>query len=96
MVTKEEVIEVLKNTIDPELGLDLYTLGLIYDVDMDEENQKLAITMTFTTPLCPFGPQIVDGMKSSFRSRGLDDVKINVVFDPPWKPSAEVRAMLGV
>ncbi len=96
MVIKDEVIEVLKNTLDPELGIDLYTLGLIYDVDMDEKNQKLVIKMTFTTPLCPYGPQMVGELKSKFRALGLDDVKVDVVFDPPWEPSEEVRAMLGV
>ncbi len=96
MVTKEEIIEVLKNTIDPELGIDLYTLGLIYDVDMDELNQKLVIKMTLTSPFCPYGLKMVDEIKNKIRVLGLDDVKVDVVFDPPWKPSDEVRAMLGV
>lgn len=96
MVIKDEVIEVLKNTLDPELGIDLWTLGLIYDVDMDEKNQKLYLKMTFTTPLCPYGPQMVGEIKSKFRALGLDDVKVDIVFDPPWEPSEEVRAMLGV
>ena len=96
MVIKDEIIEVLKNTLDPELGIDLYTLGLIYDIDMDEKNQKLVLKMTFTTPLCPYGPQMVGDLRGKFRALGLDDVKIDVVFDPPWTPSEEVRAMLGV
>ncbi len=96
MVIKQEVEEVLKNTYDPELGIDLVTLGLIYNIDFDEKEQKLVITMTFTTPLCPYGPQIVGEIKSRFRSLGLEDVKVDVVFDPPWEPSSEVRAMLGV
>jgi metal-sulfur cluster biosynthetic enzyme len=96
MVIKDEVIEVLKNTLDPELGIDLYTLGLIYDVDMDEKKQKLYVKMTFTTPLCPYGPQMVGEIKSRLHDLGLDDVKVDVVFDPPWEPGADVRAMLGV
>ncbi len=96
MVIKEEIEEVIKNTYDPELGIDLWTLGLIYDVDFDGKTQKLCLKMTFTTPLCPYGPQIVGELKSKFRSLGLEDVKVDVVFDPPWEPSAEVRAMLGV
>jgi metal-sulfur cluster biosynthetic enzyme len=95
MVIKEEIEEVLKNTLDPELGVDLWTLGLIYEVAFSEKQQKLAIKMTFTTPLCPYGPQMLGELKSKFRALGLDDVKIEVVFDPPWEPSAEVRAMLG-
>lgn len=96
MVIKNEIEEVLKNTYDPELGIDLHTLGLIYKVDFDEKKQSLKVTMTFTTPLCPYGPQIVGELKSKFRALGLDDVAVEVVFDPPWEPSEEVRAMLGV
>ena len=96
MVIKTEIEEVLKNTYDPELGIDLHTLGLIYGVDFDEKKQALKVTMTFTTPLCPYGPQIVGELKSRFRALGLDDVTVEVVFDPPWEPSEDVRAMLGV
>lgn len=96
MVIKKEVEEVLKNTYDPELGIDLHTLGLIYGIDFNEKTQALKITMTFTTPLCPYGPQIVGELKSKFRALGLDEVAVEVVFDPPWEPSEDVRAMLGV
>lgn len=95
-VIKNEIIEILKNFIDPELGIDLWTLGLIYNVDFDEKAQDLSIKMTFTTPLCPYGPQMVGELKSRFRAIGLDKVKIEVVFDPPWEPTEEVREMLGV
>lgn len=96
MVIKDEIIEVLKNTYDPELGIDLYTLGLIYKIEFSEKNQDLKIQMTFTTPFCPYGPQILGEIKGKFRALGLDKVEIKVVFDPPWEPSKEVREMLGV
>lgn len=96
MVIKDEIIEVLKNTYDPELGIDLYTLGLIYKIEFSEKNQDLKIQMTFTTPFCPYGPQILGEIKGKFRALGLDKVEIKVVFDPPWEPSREVREMLGV
>lgn len=96
MVIKSEIEEVLKNTMDPELGIDLWTLGLIYKIEFSEKEQKLVITMTFTTPLCPYGPQIVGEIKGRFRALGLEDITVNVVFDPPWEPSPDVRAMLGV
>jgi metal-sulfur cluster biosynthetic enzyme len=96
MVIKEEIIEILQNFLDPELGIDVYTLGLVYGVDFDEKAQDLKLTMTFTTPLCPYGPQMIGELKSRFRAIGLDKVDIKVVFEPPWKPSDEVRAMLGV
>jgi metal-sulfur cluster biosynthetic enzyme len=96
MTFKEEIDEVLSNFMDPELGIDLMTLGLIYKVEFDEKKQDLKITMTFTTPLCPYGPQIVGDLKGRFRALGIKDPVIEVVFDPPWEPSEEVRAMLGV
>lgn len=96
MVIKQEIIEVLKNFMDPELGLDLYTLGLIYGIDFSEKKQTLKITMTFTTPMCPYGPQMVGELKSRFRALGIADPEIEVVFDPPWEPSPDVREMLGV
>jgi metal-sulfur cluster biosynthetic enzyme len=95
-IIREEIDEVLRNTMDPELGIDLVTLGLIYETHFDEKAQKLRIVMTFTTPLCPYGPQIVGEIKSKFRALGLEDVSVDVVFDPPWEPNPEVRAMLGV
>ncbi|MEK9152340.1 MAG: metal-sulfur cluster assembly factor [Patescibacteria group bacterium] len=96
MVIKQEIIEVLKNFIDPELGLDVYTLGLIYGIDFDEKKQALTIKMTFTTPMCPYGPQMLGELKSRFRALGLEKPEIEVVFDPPWEPSQTVREMLGV
>jgi len=96
MTFLEEINEVLNNTMDPELGIDLMTLGLIYKVEFDEKTQALKVTMTFTTPLCPYGPQIVGDLKGKFRALGIKDPVVEVVFDPPWTPSDEVRAMLGV
>lgn len=95
-VTKEEILEVLKTTMDPELGIDLHTLGLIYQVDLNEPAQELLITMTFTTPFCPYGPRIIGELQSRFRALGIREPKIKVVFDPPWAASKEVREMLGV
>jgi metal-sulfur cluster biosynthetic enzyme len=96
MVIKQEIIETLKNFQDPELGIDIYTLGLIYGIDFDEKAQDLKITMTFTSPMCPYGPQMVGELKGRFRALGIKDPRIDVVFDPPWEPSPEVREMLGV
>src|SRR5690606_29105726 len=95
-ILKEEIVEMLKNTMDPELHIDIWTLGLIYNVDYNEKNGTCIITMTFTTPFCPYGPQMVGEIKSKLRALGLGEVTVNVVFDPPWEPSTEVREMLGV
>lgn len=96
MVIKEEIIEVLKNIQDPELDIDIHTLGLIYGIDFDEPKQQVKITMTFTTPFCPYGPAMLADIRKRISTLGIDDPKIDVVFDPPWEPTDEVREMLGV
>jgi metal-sulfur cluster biosynthetic enzyme len=96
MKMKDKVIEVLKHTQDPELGVDIYTLGLIYDVDVSEDEEIARIKMTFTTPLCPYGPQLVGDIKRGLLGLGLRVADIEVVFDPPWEPTPELREMLGV
>lgn len=95
MATKEEVIEVLKKVNDPEIGIDVWTLELIYNVDVNDD--KINIKMTFTTPMCPYGPALVEEIKTKISDlQNVKDVDIEITFDPPWKPSKELRATLGV
>lgn len=95
MATKDEVTEALKEIIDPELFIDIWTLGLIYDVDMNESS--VDIKMTFTSMACPAGPQLVEEVKSKISAlEGVDKVNVEVVFTPPWQPSDELKAMLGI
>lgn len=96
MTLKEKAIEVLKTVKDPEIGLDLWTLGLIYDVSVDEELETVKIVMTFTTPFCPFGPQLIGEVKASMFANGFRAADVEVTFDPPWEPSDELRELLGV
>lgn len=96
MTKKEQVLEVFKKTLDPELGIDIHTLGLIYGYEVDEELETLKVKMTFTTPLCPYGPQLIGDLKRALLGLGFRDVDIEVVFDPPWAPPEELREMLGV
>ncbi len=94
-MNKEELIEnVFKKYQDPEIGIDVWTLGLIYDINVSGEEVK--VVMTFTTPFCPYGPQMVDELKEMIEDEGFDKVEVEVTFDPPWKPSEELREMLGV
>jgi len=93
MVTKEDIIKKLELCIDPELDIDVWTLGLIYDIKIDEN--KVEILMTFTSPMCPFGPELVRNVEDKLKSLGVD-VQVNVTFEPAWKPSDELREMLGV
>ncbi|MBI4043352.1 MAG: DUF59 domain-containing protein [Candidatus Diapherotrites archaeon] len=95
MPTREEAIETLKQCYDPEIHLDVWTLGLIYE--LKAEPGKVNMRMTFTTPTCPYGPMLLHEIKQ--RLNALPDkpeVTIELTFDPPWKPSDELRAMLGV
>lgn len=94
MVTKEEIVEVLQKVNDPELNIDIWTLELIYDVKVEED--KVDIKMTFTSPMCPYGPQLLEEVKTKVSEiNGVKEAKVEVTFEPPWKPSEELRATLG-
>ena len=95
MVSKEEIIGVLRTVVDPELQIDIWTLELIRKIDVKDD--LVSITMTFTTPLCPYGPVLVDDVKSSLRQlKGVEKVDVLVSFDPLWKPSEELKEMLKI
>src|SRR3989344_1391675 len=94
-ITKEQLIEnVFKRYEDPELNIDVWTLGLIYEIVIKEKEVK--IVLTFTSVMCPFGPQMVEELKKMIFDLGAETVNIEVTFTPPWKPSEELREMLGV
>ena len=93
----EQVREQLKNVIDPELGLNIVDLGLIYDVEV--EDGQATITMTLTSPGCPAGGTIMAGAQAAARStEGVDDADVKLVCKPFWTPDRidpDVRAALG-
>ena len=94
MITKEELIEdVFKKYVDPELGIDIWTLGLVYNIDVQNHNVK--ILLTFTSPLCPYGPQMVQELQQQIEEKGMK-AEIEITFEPPWKPSDELREMMGM
>ena len=93
---QEKITEVFKHTQDPELHIDIWTLGLIYGFELSEDEEQLKVKMTFTTPLCPYGPQLLGELKQGLLMLGLRVVDIEVTFEPPWEPSEELRAILGV
>ena len=97
-ITKERVLEVLKNVIDPEIGLNIVDLGFIYKVDIKGENVK--IEMTLTNPGCPMHSMFVHQVETALKSAFEDaDVEIRMVFDTPWTPermSKDARKKLGV
>ncbi|MEN9626172.1 MAG: hypothetical protein RL557_500 [archaeon] len=93
-LTQEHAIESLKKVIDPELGIDIYTLGLIYGITIS--GKKVFIKMTFTSPLCPYGPVLVSDVKKNLVEHGFKEADVEVVFTPMWEPSKEVMMMLGL
>lgn len=95
MASKQDVIDALKTVEDPELFLDIWFLGLIYGIELEEELVK--ITMTFTSPMCPAGPMLINEVKSTVGAlEGVGEVDVQVTFSPPWEPSDEVKGMLGM
>ena len=79
-----KIVEVLKTVYDPEIPVNVYDLGLIYDVAVDDSNDA-TITMTLTAPNCPLADVILNDVKNSVEAiENVKNVKINLVFDPPW------------
>lgn len=95
---EEQVLESLKNVIDPELGINIVDLGLVYDVAVEEGT--LRIEYTLTTMGCPIGPLIESQMAQTISGiEGVDDFEAEMVFNPPWTPdkmSEEAKAALGM
>jgi metal-sulfur cluster biosynthetic enzyme len=91
--TKDQIIEKLKTVKDPELGIDIYTLGLVYDIRVSDEG--IDITMTLTSPYCPFANELVEGVEEALLPLH-EEVRVDVTFDPPWEPSEELRISLGL
>ena len=89
----------LQGVYDPEIGLDVVSLGLIYQIDFDEEAKKIFLTMTLTTQFCPMGESIVDNVKSAVEGAFPEyAVQVDLTFNPPWsyeRISEEGRAFLG-
>ncbi|MCI5066610.1 metal-sulfur cluster assembly factor [bacterium] len=94
-VSEEEIIAVLQMVEDPELFLDIWFLGLIYDIRI--QGGEVEIDMTFTTPMCPAGPSLVGQVQAVVNALpGVEETRVHVVFDPPWQANDEVKAMLGM
>lgn len=94
----ERIVEQLKSVIDPELGVNVYDLGLIYNIE--KKGEDLLVTMTLTTPGCPLHGSMSDGVKNALEQ--LPDVReahVQVVWNPPWTPermTEEGRRRLGM
>jgi FeS assembly SUF system protein len=84
---KSAVVDVLKTVYDPEIPVDIWELGLIYDLDVDEAG-GVKIRMTLTSPMCPVAETLPPEVEAKARGvEGVSDVKLDLVWDPPWSPS---------
>lgn len=97
MVDEERVREALKQIEDPEIGLNIVDLGLVYDVDV--EGETVNVRMTLTSPGCPVGPQILNGARMVVQDiDGVEHANVELVWEPFWTPeriNPDYRAALG-
>jgi len=84
---RSALVDVLKTVYDPEIPVDIWELGLIYDLDVDETG-GVKIRMTLTSPMCPVAETLPPEVEAKARAvAGVSDVKLDLVWDPPWSPS---------
>ncbi|MFL2501241.1 MAG: metal-sulfur cluster assembly factor [Candidatus Neomarinimicrobiota bacterium] len=87
---KNNIIDILKQCYDPELPIDLWNLGLIYDLNIYEQPKEkfgVDITMSLTTPGCSMGQYMIDDIKNKITElKFMDTINVEITFDPPWSP----------
>ena len=99
LVVEGEVLDALRTCFDPEIPVNIYELGLIYNINV-EQGGAVTITMTLTSPHCPAAQSMPAEIEQKVKAiSGVNDVKIEVVWDPPWDPSKmseAARLQLGM
>jgi metal-sulfur cluster biosynthetic enzyme len=98
MISEEDVLDVLRHVIDPELGINVVDLGLVYSASVDDG--RIHIAMTMTTPACPMHSYLTDEARNLLMEEleGVEAVKVDLVWDPPWDPmmmSEAAKQQLG-
>ena len=101
MITKENIYEALKPVKDPELNISIVDLGLIYNVNFQNDGKKVLIEMTLTSPGCPVGPQLMAAVHTKAVSlSGVEDAEVKLVWTPKWDPkimaSDDAKDILGI
>ena len=98
-VLYKDIVNVCKTIYDPEIPQNIWDLGLVYSVDIDEE-KNVDITMSLTTPSCPVGPEFLNTVQTRVQGiEGIDRCNVELVWDPPWNQSMmseEAQTMLGM
>jgi len=96
---EERIVEALKSVYDPEIPVDIYELGLVYDIDADEATGKVHIKMTLTTPACPVAGSLPGEVQARVEGvAGVEAAEVEIVWDPMWTPdmmSEAARLQLG-
>ena len=96
---EEQIVRMLRTVFDPEIPVNIYDLGLVYMIDLSDDGKHLSVDMTLTAPNCPAVDFIVEDVRMKLESiEGIEDVQVNVVFDPPWDKdmmSDEAKLELG-
>jgi metal-sulfur cluster biosynthetic enzyme len=101
-ISEETILAAMQQVRDPELMVNIVDLGLIYGIDVTEEDgkSKVHITMTMTTPACPFGPELIDEVKNVVGDlEGVGRVEVQITLSPPWTPdrmTEDARDELGM
>ncbi len=102
-ITEQQILEALKPIEDPELHLGIVELGLIYEarITPQPEGDEVNVLMTFTSPMCPYGPQLKASVERTVATvPGVKQAKVSIVFTPPWDPrtmaSEECQIALGI
>lgn len=97
---QERVIEVLRTVYDPEIPVNIYDLGLIYRIELNDEATELAVDMTLTAPNCPAADFIMEDVRQKLEAiQGLQKVDLSLVFEPEWDKdmmSEEAKLELGM
>jgi len=98
MIARDQILEALSQVIDPELGINIVDLGLVYDAII--KDSRVELVMTMTTPACPLHSLIKEQAAAAIRQSflGISSVEVKLVWEPPWRPdmmSDAARALLG-
>ena len=98
--TKDDIFEGLKNVYDPEIGVNIVDLGLVYDADIEQDSGDVLVTMTLTSMGCPLGPVIVQEVNNALKDlTGIGGTDVKIVWSPAWSPdmmSEEAKDELGI
>ena len=97
----EEIIEAIRPVIDPEIGVSIIDLGLVYDAQVDDVSNSVKITMTLTSPGCPAGPEIMSSVEHAVKQNTpYQNVTVELVWEPKWDPremaSDVAKDLLGI